>query len=118
MPKYLSEQAHEAIRSTAQGYAWPGGYPLAAWMADNEPLCPECLRSNLKLIVQATHDHEANPPGFDPQWAVVSCEVNWEDAHLVGSHCCDWIPSAYGEDPEEQVRMQAIALPLPEDDQP
>ena len=43
---YLSRQAHEALRSTAQGYAWPGGYPLAAWMADNEPLCPACLRNN------------------------------------------------------------------------
>ena len=118
MPKYLSERAHEAIRSTAHGYTFPGGYPLAAWVADNEPICPECVRSNLRLIVLATHDHEVNPPGFDPQWAVVGCEVNWEDAHLVCSHCCDWIPSAYGEAPEEQVRMQAIALPLPEDDQP
>ena len=113
---YLSRQAHEAIRNAAQKWAWPGGYPVYAITEDGAALCPECLIGNLRLIVLATHDHEANPPGFDPQWAVVSCEVNWEDAHLVCSHCCDWIPSAYGEDPEEQVRMREIALPLPEED--
>lgn len=114
---YLTPKAHEAIRSTAQGYTWPGCYPLFAVVADAEPVCPKCLRENLKLIVQATHDWEQGRRG-DTQWAVVSCEVNWEDLHMVCSHCNDWIPSAYGEDLEEQERLKALAMPLPEDDQP
>ena len=114
---YLPKHAHEAIRSAAQGYTWPGSYPLFAVMADRKSLCPDCLRENLKLIVQATHDHEVNPPGFDPQWAVVACEVNWEDGRRYCVNCYNHIPSAYGE-PEDGALcgLKAIAMPLSEED--
>lgn len=111
MPKYLSEQAHEAIRTVAQKYAWPGGYPLYAVMADGESLCPDCLIGNLKLIVQATHGH------FRDDWAIQGAEINWEDPRNYCCNCGNPIPSAYGEDPEEQERVRQVAMPLPEDDE-
>lgn len=115
---YLSRHAHEAIRSAAQKWSFPGGYPVYAIMADGESLCPDCLISNLRLIVLATHDYEQNPPGFDDQWAVQAAEINWEDPHNYCCNCGARIPSAYGE-PEDgaQERVRQIAMPLPEDDE-
>ena len=110
---YLSQQAHEAIRSAAQGHTFPGGYPLYAIMADGARLCPDCLIGNLRLVVLATHDYEQSHVQDD--WAVQGVDVNWEDGRLYCDNCYSPIPSAYGEDPEEQVRMQAIAMPLPEE---
>ena len=85
-------------------------------MADNEPICPECLIGNLRLIVLATHDY-ANGH-FRDDWALQAADVNWEDPHNYCGHCCERIPSAYGEEPEERERVRQIAMPLPEDDQP
>lgn len=110
MPKYLSQTSHEAVREALQGFSFPGGYPIFARMQDGEAVCLDCL----KLIVRATHDYEANPPGFDTQWA----EVNEESTHLYCSNCSQPIPSAYGEDLEGQERLKELAMPLPEDDQP
>ena len=110
---YLSEHAHDAIRTVAQKYAWPGGYPTYAIMADGESLCPDCLISNLKLIVQATHDSVRD------DWAIQGAEINWEDESLYCCNCGSPISSAYGE-PEDGALcgLKAIALPLPEDAQP
>ena len=44
---YLDRPAHEAIRTAAQKYAWPGGYPMYVIMADGESLYPDCLKENL-----------------------------------------------------------------------
>lgn len=112
---YLSQHAHEALRTVAQKYAWPGGYPLYAIMADGESLCPDCLVGNLKLIVQATHDY-ANGH-FRDDWALQAAEINWEDPRNYCCNCGARIPSAYAEE-EWQERVKAIAMPLPEDDQP
>lgn len=111
---YLSKHAHEAIRTVAQKYAWPGSYPLFAIMADGESLCPDCLIGNLKLIVQATHDYTKGH--FRDDWAIQGAEVNWEDESLYCCNCGSPIPSAYGE-PEDgaQERLKAIAMPLPEE---
>jgi hypothetical protein len=109
---YLTLKAHDAIRTAARGYTWPGGYPTFAIMADGESLCPDCLIGNLRLVVQATHDSVRD------DWAIQAAEVNWEDGRLYCANCYNPIPSAYGEDPEEQERIRAIAMPLPEDDQP
>ena len=115
---YLSRQAHEAIRSAAQKWSFTGGYPVFAIMADGESLCPDCLKENLKRIVQATHDHEQNhgSPIFEG-WVIQAAEVNWEDTHNYCCNCNSRIPSAYAEE-EEQERIREIAMPLPEDDQP
>jgi len=119
---YLPRHLHEAIRTVAQKYAWPGGYPLYAVMADGESLCPDCLNENLKLIVQATHDYTKGH--FRDDWAIQGAEINWEDPLNYCCNCNSRIPSAYAEDdvdePEDwaQERLKAIAMPLPEDDQP
>ena len=110
---YLPRHLHQDVRAVAQKYAWPGGYPLYAVMADGESLCPDCLKENLKPIVQATHDY-ANGH-FRDDWAIQGAEINWEDPHNYCCNCGNPIPSAYVEDPEEQERLKAIAMPLPED---
>lgn len=73
-------------------YAWPGGYPMFALMADGECLCHQCLIDNAKLIADATcGDGERD-------WELVACDVNWEDASLYCVHCNERIESAYAED--------------------
>ena len=119
---YLSDRAHDAILKAAQKYTWPGSYPVFAIMADGESLCPDCLIGNLRLIVLATHDYEQGH--FRDDWAIQGAEVNWEDPRNYCCNCNQRIPSAYAEDdvaePEDGALcgLRAIAMPLPEDDQP
>lgn len=115
MPKYLTQHSHDAIRTVAQKYAWPGAYPVFAIMADGESLCPDCLIGNLRLIVLATHDSVRD------DWAIQGAEVNWEDPRNYCCNCNQRIPSAYAEDdvaePEDGALcgLRAIAMPLPEE---
>lgn len=111
---YLSRQAHEAIRNVAQKYSWPGSYPVYAIMADGAALCPDCLISNLRLVVLATHDYEHGH--FRDDWALQGADVNWEDDSLYCCNCGNLIPSAYGE-PEDGALcgLRAISMPLPEE---
>ncbi len=88
---YLNTQQHQAISSTLQGYAWPGGYPVFAITKDGAALCSQCTKDNLKLIVRDTH--EDNNTG----WEIMSSMVNWEDTELYCDHCGKIIESAYGE---------------------
>lgn len=114
---YLSDRAHDAILKAAQKYTWPGSYPVFAIMADGESLCPDCLVGNLRLVVLATHDYEHGH--FRDDWAIQGAEINWEDESRICCNCNSPIPSAYGE-PEDGAlcRLKAIAMPLPEEDQP
>lgn len=73
------------------GLEWPahtdlGGYPLFYTTQDNGVLSPEAANENLALTL-----------GDDPQWRIVSQDINYEDDHLLCEHSGLPIPSAYGE---------------------
>jgi hypothetical protein len=61
-------------------YAWPGGYPLFYFDAENNVLCVTCARK----------DGYGSP--------IVACDVNWEDTELICDDCYQLIESAYGEE--------------------
>jgi len=76
-----------------QPYAWPGGYPRYAIMADCEALCVKCCKSEFKLILKETRDK-----GTRSGWCFYGVDINWEDNDLYCVHCGDRIESAYGDD--------------------
>jgi hypothetical protein len=88
-PEEFKDTQSSIIRTTAQKYAWPGGYPLFAVTKDNYALCPECVEKNKDLIIESE---------YDPQWTLTSVEVNWENLSLFCCHCNSRIESAYGDD--------------------
>jgi hypothetical protein len=74
------EQIKELVR---QPYAWPGGYPLFAIMADGGCLCVACVKDNGSLIIENT----LNP-----------CNVDWQfvwESDIMCDHCGAVIESAY-----------------------
>ena len=75
-----------------RAYAWPGGYPIFYLCEDNGVLCPDCVNSNVKHIVDATIARD------DKQWALAASDANWEDAEMSCDNCGQRIPSAYAED--------------------
>ena len=70
-------------------YAWPGGYPLRAVMADGECVCKTCAKDNAKLIIRATRDADRS------DWDCAGVEVNWENADITCAHCGEPIEAAY-----------------------
>ena len=74
----------EAAKLVArERFAWPGGYPLVLVMSDGETLCPECVRLNFRLIVQAARD-----PHDDSGWRPVGFEVEEAPEEEVScAHC-------------------------------
>jgi hypothetical protein len=89
----LTDKQKQDIRNVIAGYAWPGGYPVYALMADSGALCPKCVKSEIRLVVSATADL-----GCDCGWEIVGAEVNWEDPDLYCDHCGERIESAYAEE--------------------
>jgi hypothetical protein len=77
------------IRSN--GYAWPGGYPMYALMADGEVIDAQSARENYKLILAATRN-----PRTDTQWQVEAIDIHWEGESLQCAHSGRMINSAYG----------------------
>ncbi len=75
-------------------FAWPGGYPIVYYTADNAVLCPDC--ANGKNGSEAGSKHE------DPQWRLVACDVHWEGPPETCEHCNAQIESAYGEPDDEE----------------
>ena len=91
MPKaYTIEQFNAQLETGA--YAWPGGYPIYFLAADGEALSFSAAQENAELIRSAMSD------GFNPQWHVIACDINWEDAELYCAHTDERIESAYSED--------------------
>jgi len=64
-------------------YAWPGGYPLYYITKDNGVLCPECANTN-KFLTLST---------LDPQWFIVTGDINYEDPDLICDNCYKKIQS-------------------------
>lgn len=74
-------------------YAWPGGYPIFYYTADEAVLCADCANGQ--------NGSDASESSDDPQWQLTACDVNWEDDSLTCDHCNSAIESAYGE-PEDK----------------
>ena len=72
-------------------FAWPGGYPHFAIMADGEPMCWKCFEDEKPRILS-----EILEP-TDPQWHPDTVTINWEDEMLICSNCNKHIESAYGD---------------------
>ena len=94
---YISRPSHAALKQALDAYAWPGGYPVYAVMADGEALCPRCVRESVRLILAATHTLE--PASWD-DWRLAGAQVNWEDSDLYCAHCGNPIEAAYTPDTE------------------
>jgi len=68
------------------------GYPVFFIAEDGGALSFEAVKENLLLIFHAMKF------GYQRDWRVMGCEVNWEDENLFCAHTGKKIPSAYGED--------------------
>lgn len=75
-------------------YAWPGGYPLFYVTNDSGVLCQDC--ANMALKEGLINDE------YDPQWYIISYDINYEDTSLYCDHCSKTIESAYGDDEDDQ----------------
>ena len=86
------------LRATIRNgeYAWPGCYPMFLIFGDGEACCFKCAKSEYKSISRDMHD------GYGGSFQIVGCEINYEDNDLYCAHCNDQIPSAYGDNEEEQ----------------
>jgi len=77
-------QRRESI--VAEPYAWPGGYPKYAVLADGEALCAKCCETEAEHI-------DAADIGDD--WRIEAIDINWEDENLHCCHCNNLIECAY-----------------------
>jgi hypothetical protein len=75
-------------------YAWPGGYPLVYYVADSEPLCPDCANGGNGSLASETLDPECPD---DNQWRLVGVDIHYEGPPETCAHCGWQIPSAYGD---------------------
>ena len=89
---YISRHLHQSLKSALDAYAWPGGYPVYAVMADGEALCPRCARENIRLILADTRGETR----FG--WHFATSGINWEDSDLYCAHCGNPIEAAYAPD--------------------
>lgn len=71
-----------AKRVARDAYAWPGGYPLALVMSDGECLCPSCIKSEWRNIVDSTI--RDIPDGWRAAGAL--CTADTDDA-IACAHC-------------------------------
>lgn len=79
-----------AIRD--HGFAWPGGYPMYAVMADGDVLSIQACKDNWADICRSTIGRHRDG------WQFVACDINWENVALYCSHTGERIESAYAED--------------------
>lgn len=77
-------------------FTFPGGYPCFFVLADGEALSFDAVKDNLLQCARATRNHGKKPFCSDKQWAIVGCEINYEDPALRCAHTGKLIESAYG----------------------
>lgn len=58
-------------------YAWPGGYEIHYYTADNGVLCHDCANDNLIRTIDPD----------SPDFYIVGEDVNWEEPDLFCDHC-------------------------------
>jgi hypothetical protein len=73
------------------GWAWPGGYPLALMMLDGECIDVKAARTNYKQIRRNMELCTCNA------WTPAAVFINWEDEDLFCVASGRQIQSAYGE---------------------
>lgn len=83
----------------ANGYAWPGGYPMAMVMADGEVIDAQSARENYKLIRRAVSS----------DWTPSEVFIHWEGEPLRCAHSDRLIESAYGEPDDTDAPDYATA---------
>lgn len=83
----------EAKQVARDKYAWPGGYPLYLVMSDGGALCPTCIKTEWRNIVQYAL-WEQPSSGWHPAGA----DINYEDNDLICDHCGKQIEAAYSPD--------------------
>ena len=81
------ERATELVAVANGKFAFPGGYPLVAIMADGEPMCCDCVGKEAAAIIEACPRDG---------WRIAGVEVYWEGEPMACSHCSASIESAYG----------------------
>ena len=81
-----------SIQHVLTRFAWPGGYPLFLVTTDGAALCPDCVKSEIRNIVDACRRADNNG------WRVLAGDINWEDPNLYCDHCNNRIESAYTEE--------------------
>ena len=74
--------------------AWPGGYPVYAYMSDGEALCFECTRDSDEV-----HEDASCRDG----WCFVGADVYWEGPTMQCAHCNGDLESAYGDPDADEV---------------
>ena len=82
----------QAIRSALQHYAWPGGYPIYLVTTDGGALCPDCVKSEVRNIIDSCRRE------VDDGWRAYGADINYEDPNLYCDHCGNRIESAYAEE--------------------
>ena len=83
-----------SIQHVLTRYAFPGGYPLFLVTTDGGVLCPDCVKSEIRLIVDACRRDDPNG------WQAHCGDINWEDPNLYCDNCNNRIESAYAEEEE------------------
>lgn len=76
-------------------YAWPGGYPIYAVLADGELLCPDCAKSEFRELATASDGSG---------WIIAGLDILYEDfdngdgtfSPELCVHCRKELESAYG----------------------
>lgn len=76
------------IRSN--GFAWPGGYPMALLMADGECIDAQSARENYRLIRRE----------YGKDWTAIDVFIHWEGEPIICAHSGRLIESAYGGEDE------------------
>jgi hypothetical protein len=76
--------AGKAPNETLPAFTDLGGYPLAYFCEDGEPVCPTCVNAIPEF---ATED--------DAQWNVSAVGINWEDDFLFCASCHKAMDAAY-----------------------
>lgn len=95
-----AEQFKAALRAGA--FTDLGGYPLYFLMSDGDALSYDAARANLRPIFEALENQRKTGCRSDC-WLPVAVDVNWEDDDLTCCHTNRRIPSAYGDNAEEDT---------------
>ena len=84
-----------------------GGYSLYYLTLDMAAMCSACVNkeNGSEAHVGCTVSEVGKCADNDPQWCVITMDVNWEDTDLYCAHCSGRIESTYAEDDaEDEVR--------------
>lgn len=101
---YDLETAHgRAVYIARTRYAFPGGYELIALTNDGALLCSQCVRDNLREILESARDGESSRDG----WFIEAIENSSNlECYETCEHCGNAI-DGYHEQSEDKVYTYA-----------